>query len=962
MATAHDIRYTADAAVSHTSMYAFDRPFDQARGVNCDSRTSTSNQSSVRRAEPRLPTPTFALPASLSSTCAPTVRTRRRPMSMADIQQSCPLSTSPASDPGGGIGNRTVTLPRFSFNPGASIPSDPQFTVALSSPPVSPNSARPLPSPSRPAGHGHRRGGSEFVGGSIRDGSSIAIAVMSTSPTRSESGLASLGLKPPPPPRGHRRGLSGTVPVNDLPFLYPQPDFLLQKGSSAPNSPTTFSLHDSALLPLDDQPGSTLSLPPLAVNIPIKDLNGMEEDIVNNDRVPVPTLPSKQELSPAQVKSARARVGFSDTLEFIPRPLSLVSNDTSSTVTARLGHTVSGSITSIVSATSPVDRGSPAPLARTPTHDTVDSRPSTAGAILERTATDFHPVATGKSAKRRRNSISTLLSNATSDPPKASNSSPTKMLKRWSFFSLEPFFGSSPTSKQQRLCGSSSSESMSKSTTLVGSLSEQESDSSGDEETAVSDANDSAKKERKRPSRKKRVKGWAGAILPLRGNKKQSKMPAVRPPTPPASVGVVEDDEDEDDTDVIDTASGTESSFITPTVLITEARPLEDDSVSPKQRSDEDGGCPMIDLDAALGPFNTPLPRNAEWEAAQGAAGLAGKRKLHSAQGMKGFIGPGMHYHRRAESAPNLPPFDSGRTGIHKYGSSSTMADVFEEDEEDDGEARSAQANLESKYLVHEVMRDDADDVDDVDEADDANDVVAETTLPVTTETSAFEPSFVNEGMVGSTTTSEVIDSLGGLSIDQSNSVPSSPRLLPSHREAAAIDPSQPLSLNDATVVSFGPFSTKHASTSNASIDAQRSPMAPSVLSDRLSYHSLLISGEPGPEVRMSGDCDISSLMSSASTTTRESAFVPTTRMSQPSLFAERPVSVSSAAFGRRRSSLVSLSRLISSAHGERSKLSMEVSVDGDGGARRSRSKNSKSKRLGRMMQFWKPSKDSSPT
>ncbi|KAG6079283.1 hypothetical protein E4U16_001173 [Claviceps sp. LM84 group G4] len=956
MATAHDIRYTADAAASHTSMYAFDRPFDQAHGVNCDSRTSTSNQSSVHRTEPRLPTPTFAFPASPSSTCAPTVRTRRRPMSMADIQQSCPLSTSPASDPGGGIGGRTVTLPRFSFNPGASIPSDPQFTAALSSPPVSPNSARPLPSPSRPAGHGHRRGGSEFVGGSIRDGSSIAIAVMSTSPTRSESGLASLGLKPPPPPRGHRRGLSGTVPVNDLPFLYPQPDFLRQKGSSAPNSPTTFSLHDSALLPLDDQTGPMLSLPPLAVNIPIKNLNGMEEDIVNNHGVPVPTLPSKQEPSPAQVKSARARVGFSDTLEFIPRPLSLVSNDTSSTVTARLGHTMSGSITSIVSVASPVDRGSPAPLARTPTHDTVDSRPSTAGAILERTVTNFHPVATGKSVKRRRNSISTLLSNAASDPPKASNTSPTKMLKRWSFFSLEPFFGSSPTTKQQRLCGSSSSDSMSKSTTLVGSLSEQESDFSGDEETAVSDANDGAKKERKRPSKKKRVKGWAGAILPLRGNKKHSKMPAVRPPTPPASVGVVEDDEDEDDTDVIDTASGTEASFITPTVLITEARPLEDDSVSPKQRSDEDGGCPMIDLDAALGPFNTPLPRNAEWDAAQGAAGLAGKRKLHSAQGMKGFIGPGMHYHRRAESAPNLPPFDSVRTGIHKYGSSSTMADVFEEDEEDDGEVRPA------KYLVHEVMRDDADDVDDVDEADDANDFVAETTLPVTIETSAFEPSFVNEVMVGSATLSEVVDSLGRLPVDQPNSVSSSPRLLPSHREAVAVDPSQPLSLNDATVVSFGPFSTKHASTSNASIDAQRSPMAPSVLSDRLSYHSLLISGEPGPEVRMSGDCDISSLMSSASTTTRESAFVPTARMSQPSLFAERPVSVSSAAFGRRRSSLVSLSRLISSAHGERSKLSMEVSVDGDGGARRSRSKNSKSKRLGRMMQFWKPSKDSNPT
>ncbi|RAL66816.1 hypothetical protein DID88_007599 [Monilinia fructigena] len=59
------------------------------------------------------------------------------------------------------------------------------------------------------------------------------------------------------------------------------------------------------------------------------------------------------------------------------------------------------------------------------------------------------------------------------------------------------------------------------------------------------------------------------------------------------------------------------------------------------------------------------------------------QRRMHSAAGMGGFIGPGMHYHRRAESAPEMVPFEN-RFGIHRLGSSSTMADVFEEDEEDD--------------------------------------------------------------------------------------------------------------------------------------------------------------------------------------------------------------------------------------------------------------------------------------
>ncbi|KAG5925470.1 hypothetical protein E4U42_004261 [Claviceps africana] len=985
MATAHDIRCSADVVASHPPAFV----------LECDTRTPTFSQPNACAAEPGLPNPTFALSSFPSATVTPSTRTRRRPMSMADIQQSCSLNASPVSDPGGGSASRIVALPQFSFNPGASIPSTPDSAATLRTP-ISPNTARLLPSPSRPAGHGHRRGGSEFVGGSIRDGNSIAVGAMSTSPTKSDSGLTSSCLQLPPPHRGHRRGLSGAIPVNDLPFLYPKPDFLSQKGNSAPNSPTTFSLHDSTLLPLD-QP---CPLPLPLATTPAKGLNDTGGNAVVNHSVSVSNSPLREGSSPEQIKSAGARVGFSDTLEFIPRPLSLVSSDASSTLTARLGHTVSGSISSIMSAAPPGDRDGPAKLTRSPTHETVEPRPSTAGAILERTATDFRATAPRNTLARRRNSVNTLLDNVAAESSKTSNPSPAKAIKRWSFFGMDPFLGSTSSSRQQQqqqqqqpLCSINSSESMNKPAVGGDSLSDHDSDLSGDDQAAVNDTNES-KKERKKSSRKTRVKGWAGAILPLRSNRKQSKMLAVRPPTPPASVGVLEDDEDEKETDLMQDASESETSFATPTVLVTESHPAETVSAPPNRRPDEDGTCPMIDLDAALGPFNTPLPRNAEWDAAQRAAGLGGKRKLYSAQVMKGFSGPGMHYHRRAESAPDLPPFESGRTGVHKFGSSSTMADVFEEDEEDDVEAQSTQPNAESRVPEGEDKRDD--------------DADGEASSTLMTGTTPVVASVVNE-VVGSDWPFKAADAtspetapairrvcsgrskssphplqeevhaeeprriilrntsvFGGLPTDQPNSASSSPRLSAYHRDASAVDVIPSFSLTNATVAPLSPYSTSQASSYNSprspmSIDVQRISTAPSSMTDGNSFHSLLMGGEPGPELRISVDYDISSITSSTSTTTRESAFIPTARMSQPSLRAQRPVSVSSAAFGRRRSSLVSLSRLISSAHGERSKLSMEVTMDNEGDARKSRSKDSKTKRLGRMMQFWKPSKDGGP-
>jgi len=106
---------------------------------------------------------------------------------------------------------------------------------------------------------------------------------------------------------------------------------------------------------------------------------------------------------------------------------------------------------------------------------------------------------------------------------------------------------------------------------------------------------------------------------------------------------------------------------------------------------------PIIDLDAALGPFNTPLNFGSDWDSSQ--RGGTRKRAMHSAAGLGGFTGPGMHYHRRAESAPE---FENPRFGLHRLGSSSTMADVFEEDEDEEWEDAKASSDRESSNKAAE--------------------------------------------------------------------------------------------------------------------------------------------------------------------------------------------------------------------------------------------------------------------
>lgn len=914
----------------------FDNPTDRF-ALSMDPLDASPSLDTQPRADPP-PNPPFVFPAQppASAPSSFSRATGRRPMSAIETPNfSFGFSAENAE------GQHRSALPDFSFNPGALLPPDPQAPFLLT-PPVSP---RNVASSQRPGGHGHRRGGSEFVGGRLREGNSIAI--MSTSPTKSESGFVTPTFQPPR--RGHRRGISGAISTNDLPILQPPVFDPSGRGSSAPTSPTGYNQPDNNVSAQLDEP----------VRL---DLQTVSMDQTDDTKRAASATKCSPKASPKQGKAApKARVGFSDTLEFIPRPLSLVSNETSSTVTARPGHSVSGSISSIVSAASPSGRDSPVPLSRTSTRELTDSRPSTAGAILERT----QDISNTTSSPKRRNSIPTLLYLAEACKSGEPEPSPTKVAKRWSFFASTT--GSSPT--KTRPHSSSSSDSSPK----VASGSEHGSDVAGESfDTAPA-------KQKKKSKKKKKVKGWAGAILPRKpkSQSKRSKSDDVRPPTPPASSVSREDDDGE----MYGEPELLEPSIPSFTVTESPDIPAENDLPRPSDETTY----PMIDLDAALGPFNTPLPLNPEWEAAQRAAGNTNKRRLHSAQGMKGFTGPGMHYHRRAESAPDLPPFDHGRAGMHRYNSSSTMADVFEEDEEEEA------GNDEPKTPEESSEEELDSDSDATPPAAATKDPLLDVQDKVSTHSSAQSVRRTSSSLsdkdqitAGSVRAERSRSSLHDSVIveeelpsvifrspfalpernDNVDSAPASLRRASGNKDLAPVDIG-PIHLPTPANVPNSPYAISHSSSfpsprSPMSVEVQRISTAPSSVADENNFQSLLLMGEPGPEVRISVDYDIPSLTSSNSTMTRESMFLPSQRMSQPILREPRPVSVSSAAFGRRRSSLASLSRLISSSHGERSKLSMEVTLDNESAQKKS--KSSRTKRLSRMMQFWKPAaKDGSP-
>jgi hypothetical protein len=200
--------------------------------------------------------------------------------------------------------------------------------------------------------------------------------------------------------------------------------------------------------------------------------------------------------------------------------------------------------------------------------------------------------------------------------------------------------------------------------------------------------------ERQESKKQKKVRSWAG-ILTRKAKRRSSKKPLPRKaPTPPlmlsrtnSEIGsLCEVNFDNDNTIVISTPTTSEApkpAF--PTTWSKDTLALE---TSWKPRSFYEQGrewdmlSPVIDLDAALGPFNTP-EMGSDRVVTSGFS--AATKRMYSGGRRGEFVGPEMRYHRRAESAPEMPPFDRSALGMARFGGTSTLAnpDVFYEEEED---------------------------------------------------------------------------------------------------------------------------------------------------------------------------------------------------------------------------------------------------------------------------------------
>lgn len=788
--------------------------------------------------------------------------------------------------------------------------------------------------------------------------------VLSSSPTRSDSEMASPKMRPAtdPPRRGpahrhaHRR--SAAMSSHDLNAALglnlPKISTDGSRGSSAPSSPSGPELNKHFSFPL---------LRPNEVTR--QEEKAVPQQAVDDVQLEAEAHPAPlAEPVPALRKSSR--VGFSDTLEFIPRPLSLVSSDASSTATVRPGHSVSGSITSIISISNSIIMEELAPLEPTPSQSGTGSRPSTAGAILDRTQSQVENDAQAK--PRRRGSMPLLMdiTPRASDLASSADPSPTKFSKKWSFFGLDAFSGTYSPSKSRS--GSLSSCETSKTSNVDSPASEMK------QEVNVMSAEHSVETAVKKSKKQKKVKTWAGSILTKRSkdrNGKGKKIARRGPTPPPLRLDAEDEDNASDSTD-------TKSEPPMPTVMITELDDREQGGVEswkpPRPVTEDDTSFPMIDLDAALGPFNTPLPRNAEWDAAQKAGGLA-KRQLHSAAGMSRFNGPGGHYvhHQRAQSSPEMPQFEF-RRGMSRFGSSSTMADVFEEEEEEedsdlvkgsgsstpqadpkDSETSSVSGFFSVRASAEKMSDSDATPVAQRKGSDPEVNSKPHRSASMKSRTSltSLQEQVIEEEPSPSCPSFRIVEF--GRSAQQNLMIaPDSPM-------ASPVSPKMPLesSSSHTTTSSLVPVSP-YSTTASSSFPSPRSPhlydgniisTAPSSVTDD-SFQSLLM-GEPGPEVRKS--LDVPSLASSHSTQPRDNFFAQqAAQFNRPPGPGERPASFSLMTFGGRRGSLASLGRLISSSHGERSKLSLEVSPSSDG--ENSTPKGSKSKRrLSRMVQFWKP-------
>jgi hypothetical protein len=767
------------------------------------------------------------------------------------------------------------------------------------------------------------------------------VSLVSSSPIRIDPAQLQKPLHlGPPPGRRHAHRRSGAISCHDLSsILQPKDGNIQTKSESAPTSP--LDIENRQVFPFPQDLDSTLlgSKP-------------TEEEVKDVEQSPQKRPPS------------RARVGFSEKVEYI-RPLSIISSETESSMSTIRGHSVSGSFSSMMS--SDVTSSSPHRMVKPisqPTTEVEDletkRRPQTATDITQSPSLEQSFATMGQTTDRPSTASCISDPNLESRPKK----------KHFSWW--EPKNARSSTMDMVRDSASNTETSLSASPPDSPAFTRKSLES--DQETLKCNAsNDAVRKPRK-------VRSWAHSLI-SRKNKPKKDHP--RPPTPPASYDLGSDTDESSSTASLDESNkpGFEVNFDednTVTIIAESSGQRPSPTGLPKlltsvDRAESEVLSPVIDLDAALGPFNTPpLASNARDLSSRHPP--RPRRSMHSlnSAGVGLSLGPN---HRRTESAPELIPFELRSKLPH-----TVMPDVFEEeDEEDLAQEKVQQESLEEEKEdsaigmgVHVV---------EIDETA----IQAEQLPP----TPGFGPSRrkKSEGLVIST------DSSPRHSSSQS---PKAVRAAFHRRERSSIDvvedheePRDSKASDDTitpphtggkdgdvpAALRFPlPLPPQHVMTPDTLSDMSGSPFfSPSQASletprlgtgtSSINENMPIVFGEPGPEVRMSVD-DVPSLTSSRSTMTsplvnHSSTMAPPPPPSSsgraPSIYSVR--SSATAEMRVKRSSIASISRFVTgSFSSERSKLSIEARPMSQHTTLEHLSKKPKHRghRLSKLMKFWK--------
>jgi hypothetical protein len=744
---------------------------------------------------------------------------------------------------------------------------------------------------------------------------------MSSSPTKGDGILPppNAALRPGPPAgrRGHAHRRSGAISSHDLTSIMNPP--APSRADSAPSTPS-----EGNDFVFGHKFNRSVSQPSLRDN-------GSEDD------------------SAARPPS-RARVGFSDRVEYI-RPLSTISSETETSMSTFRGHSATNSLSSIVGGSNSSPQ--PARMGR-PSLSTVEDegRPSTAGAILDNF---MRSPLSGEPSERKR-----PMSAISPTSPTAHASAARVPAKRRGFFRLESKHSdksvhSLPTSRSDPSLSRSAEVSLPSPAV--------------DDEMSAEEAEKSKSSSRKISHKPRKVKSWANSIIPRKGkHSKKSKKKSAAAPT--------ELSPDLDDTDASEDMDfepnfdeDTTVTIVSPTDSTTPLPKIDTDYASwqPRQlkRVDSDIMSPIIDLDAALGPFNTP---NGSSPRSQQRGFSAHRRAMHSASGL-------VVNHRRTESAPELVPFEMRSSAV---ASASPMADVFEEEEPEDDAAAVrkdsqpesvSEEALEAEEPKIQVVEADGklegsainwnfNDGLGIDRKENNREVVSEEPL---------SPRAIPQSVIDGHTSPEAEP----VEVVEDHEEPRTSSL--THSSESTVTPQ--LSADD---------SKEHQPAMNMALPLpQQSLMTPDTFTSSFSspdYRSSQVSfdtprvgtatssmtmpsprfGEPGPELRISTD-DVPSLTSSRSTMTSGMQANPYA-LPSPRRLGDRSASLCSDPTDleirrRKRSSIASLSRLINSAsYGEKSKLSIEQRPQSEYLEQPKDKK--KNKRLSKLM-FWK-TKDSS--